>query len=163
MGKTEPTPPMPTGHLSQVPSILPPSGFSIQAEDKMKPETGMMGETMVAKQWTPEAGRERGRQCVAEEGVHVVSVSGHLQLVGGRITKIVANPYYMLPEVLKHKCGPEIDVWIVGVILYILLCGVQTFLEDSEQGVAQAIMCSVVDFKRDPRPGVSKPAKDFVR
>ena len=52
---------------------------------------------------------------------------------------------------------------LAGVILYILLCGVQTFLEDSEQGVAQAIMCSVVDFKRDPRPGVSEPAKDFVR
>ncbi|KAM3257475.1 hypothetical protein ACQJBY_049655 [Aegilops geniculata] len=112
MGKTEPTPPMPMDHFSQLPSILPPSGFSIQGE---------------------------------------------------RFTKIVASPYYMLREVLKHKCGPEIDVWIVGVILYILLCGVQTFLEDSEQGVAQAIMCYVVDFKRDPMPGVSEPAKDFVR
>ena len=100
---------------------------------------------------------------MAEEGVQVVSVSGHLQLAGGRITKIVASPYYMLPEVIKHNYGPEINVWIVGVILYILLCGVQTFLEDSEQGVAQAIMCSVVDFKRDPMPRVSEPAKDFVR
>ncbi|XBI91194.1 hypothetical protein VPH35_028578 [Triticum aestivum] len=112
MGKKEPTPPMPTGHFSQAPSILPPLGFPIQGE---------------------------------------------------RFTKIVASPYYMLPEVLKHNYGPEIDVWIVGVILYILLCGVQTFLEDSEQGVAQAIMCSVVDFKSDPRPRVSEPAKDFVR
>ncbi|XP_037430547.1 uncharacterized protein LOC119296248 isoform X4 [Triticum dicoccoides] len=63
----------------------------------MEPATGIMGKTTVAEQWTPEAGRERGRQCGAEEGVHVVSVSAHLQLA--------------------------------GVILYILPCGVQTFLE----------------------------------
>ncbi|XP_037430545.1 uncharacterized protein LOC119296248 isoform X2 [Triticum dicoccoides] len=95
----------------------------------MEPATGIMGKTTVAEQWTPEAGRERGRQCGAEEGVHVVSVSAHLQLAGERFTEIVASPYYMLPEALKHNYCSEIVVWIVGVILYILPCGVQTFLE----------------------------------
>lgn len=34
---------------------------------------------------------------------------------------------------------------------------------ETEQGVAQAIIRSVVDFKRDPWPKVSDSAKDLVR
>jgi calcium-dependent protein kinase len=34
---------------------------------------------------------------------------------------------------------------------------------ESEQGVAQAIIRSVIDFKRDPWPRVSDNAKDLVR
>lgn len=34
---------------------------------------------------------------------------------------------------------------------------------ETEQGVAQAIIRSVIDFKRDPWPKVSENAKDLVR
>lgn len=34
---------------------------------------------------------------------------------------------------------------------------------ETEQGVAQAIIRSVLDFKRDPWPKVSENAKDLVR
>ncbi|XP_057515166.1 calcium-dependent protein kinase 8-like [Amaranthus tricolor] len=82
---------------------------------------------------------------------------------GEMFTEIVGSPYYMAPEVLKRHYGPEIDVWSAGVILYILLCGVPPFWAETEQGVAQAIIRSVVDFKRDPWPKVSDNAKDLVR
>ncbi|WOH06493.1 hypothetical protein DCAR_0625921 [Daucus carota subsp. sativus] len=82
---------------------------------------------------------------------------------GETFNEIVGSPYYMAPEVLKRNYGPEIDVWSAGVILYILLCGVPPFWAETEQGVAQAIIRSVVDFKRDPWPKVSDSAKDLVR
>ncbi|WOG82945.1 hypothetical protein DCAR_0102117 [Daucus carota subsp. sativus] len=82
---------------------------------------------------------------------------------GEIFNEIVGSPYYMAPEVLRRNYGPEVDVWSAGVILYILLCGVPPFWAETEQGVAQAIIRSVIDFKRDPWPLVSDNAKDLVK
>ncbi|KAL6142285.1 hypothetical protein ACLB2K_060568 [Fragaria x ananassa] len=82
---------------------------------------------------------------------------------GERFSEIVGSPYYMAPEVLKRNYGPEIDIWSAGVILYILLCGVPPFWAESEQGVAQAILRGLIDFKRDPWPSISEGAKSLVK
>ncbi|XVF47380.1 hypothetical protein PTKIN_Ptkin03bG0104300 [Pterospermum kingtungense] len=82
---------------------------------------------------------------------------------GERFNEIVGSPYYMAPEVLKRNYGPEVDVWSAGVILYILLYGVPPFWAETEQGVAQSIIRSIIDFKRDPWPKVSDNAKDLVK
>ncbi|KAE9591998.1 putative protein kinase CAMK-CDPK family [Lupinus albus] len=82
---------------------------------------------------------------------------------GERFSEIVGSPYYMAPEVLKRNYGPEIDIWSAGVILYILLCGVPPFWAESEQGVAQAILRGLIDFKREPWPSISESAKSLVK
>ncbi|KAK3205493.1 hypothetical protein Dsin_019539 [Dipteronia sinensis] len=76
---------------------------------------------------------------------------------------IVGSAYYIAPEVLKRKYGPEADIWSVGVMLYILLCGVPPFWAESEHGIFNAILRGHVDFTTDPWPQISSPAKDLVR
>ncbi|CAN6326157.1 unnamed protein product [Urochloa humidicola] len=82
---------------------------------------------------------------------------------GDRFSEIVGSPYYMAPEVLKRNYGQEIDIWSAGVILYILLCGVPPFWAETDEGIAQAIIRSNIDFEREPWPKVSENAKDLVR
>ncbi|XP_030959353.1 calcium-dependent protein kinase 34-like [Quercus lobata] len=76
---------------------------------------------------------------------------------------IVGSAYYIAPEVLKRRYGPEVDIWSVGVMLYILLCGVPPFWAEAEQGIFNAILRGHVDFTSDPWPSISPAAKDLVR
>ncbi|KAM7523450.1 hypothetical protein LguiA_013352 [Lonicera macranthoides] len=76
---------------------------------------------------------------------------------------IVGSAYYIAPEVLKRKYGPEVDIWSIGVMLYILLCGVPPFWAESEHGIFNAILRGHIDFTSDPWPSISPQAKDLVR
>ncbi|WOL00401.1 calcium-dependent protein kinase 29-like [Canna indica] len=82
---------------------------------------------------------------------------------GETFSEIVGSPYYMAPEVLKRHYGPEVDIWSAGVILYILLCGVPPFWAETDEGIAKAIIKSVLDLKREPWPKISENAKDLVK
>ncbi|GLT41786.1 hypothetical protein SLA2020_158290 [Shorea laevis] len=76
---------------------------------------------------------------------------------------IVGSAYYIAPEVLRRRYGPEADIWSIGVMLYILLCGVPPFWAESENGIFNAILRGHIDFTSDPWPSISPQAKDLVR
>ncbi|KAK8697601.1 hypothetical protein V6N13_113742 [Hibiscus sabdariffa] len=81
---------------------------------------------------------------------------------GEEFKDIVGSAYYIAPEVLKRKYGPEADIWSIGVILYILLCGTPPFYAESEHGIFNAIIRGHIDFNCDPWPRISPQAKDVV-
>ncbi|XWS29196.1 hypothetical protein CRYUN_Cryun24cG0007900 [Craigia yunnanensis] len=82
---------------------------------------------------------------------------------GKRFQDIVGSAYYVAPEVLKRRSGPESDVWSIGVITYILLCGKRPFWDKTEDGIFKEVLKNKPDFRRKPWPTISNSAKDFVK
>ncbi|CAM8960013.1 unnamed protein product [Rhodiola kirilowii] len=82
---------------------------------------------------------------------------------GERFSDVVGSPYYVAPEVLCKRYGPEADVWSAGVIIYILLTGVPPFWAESENDIFEEVLHADLDFSSDPWPSISSSAKDLIR
>ncbi|KAH0721712.1 hypothetical protein KY290_005842 [Solanum tuberosum] len=82
---------------------------------------------------------------------------------GETFTDVVGSPYYVAPEVLRKRYGPECDIWSAGVIIYILLSGVPPFWDETEQGIFEQIVKGELDLVSEPWPAISESAKDLVR
>ncbi|XP_031260391.1 calcium-dependent protein kinase 20-like [Pistacia vera] len=82
---------------------------------------------------------------------------------GETLNDVVGSPYYVAPEVLRKNYGPACDVWSAGVIIYILLCGVPPFWDETEQGIFEQVLKGDLDFISEPWPTISDGAKDLVR
>ncbi|XP_050204637.1 CDPK-related kinase 5 [Mercurialis annua] len=80
-----------------------------------------------------------------------------------RLNDIVGSAYYVAPEVLHRSYGTEADVWSIGVIAYILLCGSRPFWARTESGIFRAVLKADPSFDETPWPSLSAEAKDFVK
>lgn len=57
----------------------------------------------------------------------------------------------------------EADMWSIGVITYILLCGSRPFWARTESGIFRSVLRVDPNFSDSPWPAVSPEAKDFVQ
>ncbi|XP_058086886.1 CDPK-related kinase 3 isoform X2 [Magnolia sinica] len=80
-----------------------------------------------------------------------------------RLNDIVGSAYYVAPEVLHRSYSMEADIWSIGVITYILLCGSRPFWARTESGIFRAVLRADPNFDDAPWPAVSPEAKDFVK
>ncbi|KAG6498840.1 hypothetical protein ZIOFF_038590 [Zingiber officinale] len=80
-----------------------------------------------------------------------------------RLNDIVGSAYYVAPEVLHRSYSTEADIWSIGIITYILLCGSRPFWARTESGIFRAVLKADPNFTDLPWPDVSPEAKDFVK
>nr|CAD1821414.1 unnamed protein product [Ananas comosus var. bracteatus] len=80
-----------------------------------------------------------------------------------RLNDIVGSAYYVAPEVLHRSYSMEADIWSIGVITYILLCGSRPFWARTESGVFRSVLRADPNYDDSPWPSVSAEAKDFVK
>lgn len=102
---------------------------------------------------------------LARHAVHGFGLNFDFSLcfIDERLNDIVGSAYYVAPEVLHRAYSSEADVWSIGVIAYILLCGSRPFWARTESGIFRAVLKADPSFDEPPWPSLSDEAKDFVK
>jgi len=81
-----------------------------------------------------------------------------------QLSTACGTPGYVAPEVLEGKqYGKEVDLWSLGVILYILLCGFPPFYDESTAGLYRQIKQGQYDFPDPYWTDITDEAKDVVK
>ena len=74
------------------------------------------------------------------------------------------TPGYVAPEVLTHEnYSSQVDLWSVGVIVYILLCGFPPFYGDNDAQMFKKIKAGQYKFLAQYWDPISDDAKDVSR
>ena len=75
----------------------------------------------------------------------------------------VGSPYYIAPEVLRGEYDRSCDLWSVGVVAYVLLCGYPPFNGADRAGIYRSVLDGRYRFPSRDWDGTSREAIDFVR
>ncbi|KAK8753818.1 hypothetical protein OTU49_001775 [Cherax quadricarinatus] len=82
----------------------------------------------------------------------------------GIMATACGTPGYVAPEVLAQKpYGKAVDVWSIGVIAYILLCGYPPFYDENDANLFAQILKGEFEFDSPYWDEISDSAKDFIR
>lgn len=74
------------------------------------------------------------------------------------------TPGYVAPEILRGDIyGPEVDIWSMGVICYVLLVGYPPFYDEDQKKLFKKIKEAKYYFHEDYWSGISPNAVDLIR
>ncbi len=76
---------------------------------------------------------------------------------------ILGTPYYIAPEVLKGEYDCKCDVWSIGAITYMMLCGSPVFNGSSNNEIFKKILNDPVTFPKEKFDKISDDAIDFMK
>ena len=81
---------------------------------------------------------------------------------GKELDDVCGTPYYIAPEVLEGKYNEKCDVWSIGVILYIMLCGYPPFNGSNDIEIAEAVKEGKVEFCEEDWQHISHEAMNLI-
>ena len=73
------------------------------------------------------------------------------------------TPYYIAPEVLKKNYTAKCDIWSIGVILYILLCGYPPFNGANDKQIIESVLKGRYTIEEPEWEDITGDAKDLVK
>lgn len=89
-------------------------------------------------------------------------LSSRVSSKNSKMTAIAGTPYYMAPEVIEGEYTSMCDIWSLGVMMYVLLCGYLPFQGDNRDIVFHKILKAKYDFHHKEFNSVSDEGKDLI-
>jgi len=82
---------------------------------------------------------------------------------GEPMTSKCGAPYYTAPQVLAGSYTQASDMWSLGIIMYILLCGYPPFFGDTDAQILSKVRAGIFSFNEADWKDVSEYAKQMIR
>lgn len=76
---------------------------------------------------------------------------------------IKLSPLFLFQVLAQKPYGKAVDVWSIGVISYILLCGYPPFYDENDANLFAQILKGDFEFDAPYWDDISDSAKDFIR
>ena len=73
------------------------------------------------------------------------------------------TPFYIAPEVLNRHVTVASDIWSLGVVMYVCLCGKLPFSGHNTDEIFKSILWKEINIFKDPRlKHISEESKDLL-
>jgi len=82
---------------------------------------------------------------------------------GKVLTTKAGTPYYVAPQVLMGRYDELSDMWSIGVIMFVLLCGYPPFFAETDADVLAKVRLGNFNFNPADWKNISEDAKDLIR
>jgi calcium-dependent protein kinase len=79
------------------------------------------------------------------------------------LTTKAGTPYYVAPQVLAGKYDQSSDLWSLGVIMYVVLCGYPPFYGETDADVLAKVRLGNFSFNAADWKSISEDAKNLIR
>jgi len=79
------------------------------------------------------------------------------------LTTKAGTPYYVAPQVLAGKYDQSADLWSLGVIMYVVLCGYPPFYGETDADVLAKVRLGNFSFNAADWKSISEDAKNLIR
>lgn len=85
-----------------------------------------------------------------------------VRYTGEKLKDLAGSPEYIAPEVIVGDYDSKCDIWSVGALAYMVLCGAPPFSGEKEDVLFKNIQKGEVEFFLSCWKSVSPEAKDFI-
>jgi calcium-dependent protein kinase len=82
---------------------------------------------------------------------------------GQVLTTKAGTPYYVAPQVLAGKYDQLSDMWSIGVIMFVMLCGYPPFFGETDADVLAKVRLGNFSFNAADWKNISEDAKNLIR
>ncbi|KZT40415.1 Pkinase-domain-containing protein [Sistotremastrum suecicum HHB10207 ss-3] len=119
---------------------------------------------IVHRDLKPENILYRSRDTESDIVIADFGIAKHLDSADEQLHALAGSFGYVAPEVLNKKgYGKAVDLWSIGIITYVLLCGYSPFRSEDAKELVRETTLGKIEFHEQYWKNVSNEAKDFIK